>query len=181
MNTRPPSPPTDPLPNAPSPAGKPPLRVRDLMTRKVITVSPDAPVHEVARLMDQNAISGVPVVDADGRVLGLVTDLDLIVRNTRFEPPAFFQLLDGRIPLETPGHYRKRLRHMLGTQARDVMTERPETIGPDEEAESVTELMVKRGVNPVPVTEAGRLVGIVSRADVVRLMAGGVLHKPSPG
>lgn len=181
MNTRHPSPPGDPLPNAPSAAGKSPLRVRDLMTRKVMTVSPDAPVHEVARLMEQNAISGVPVVDEHGRVLGLVTDLDLIVRNTRFEPPAFFQLLDGRIPLETPGHYRKRLRHMLGTQARDVMTERPETIGPDAEAESVTELMVKRGVNPVPVTDAGRLVGVVSRADIIRLMAGGASPQSSTG
>jgi CBS domain-containing protein len=101
----------------------------------------------------------------------MVTDLDLIVRNTRLEPPAFFQILDGRIPLETPGHYKNRLQHMLGTQARDVTTEPVVTIGPDEEVETLAALMVKRRANPLPVVEAGRLVGVVSRADVIRLMA----------
>lgn len=164
-----------------SPAESPrPLRVRDIMTTAVISAAPDTPVHEIARLMDERAISGIPVVDAQGRVVGLVTDLDLIVRNTRFEPPAFFQVLDGRIPLETPGHYKKRLRHMLGTEARDVMTEKVQTVGPDEEAEILSERMVRTRVNPVPVVEDGRLVGIVSRADVLRLMARGAVPTPTP-
>jgi CBS domain-containing protein len=127
-------------------------------------------VNVVAQLMAGKGLSGVPVVEA-GRVVGIVTELDLIVRNTRLEPPAFFQILDGRIPLETPDHYRKRLQHMLGTLVRDVMTEKVVTIGPDADLEALAELMVKRGVNPVPVVEEGRLVGIVSRADIVALMA----------
>jgi CBS domain-containing protein len=147
------------------------LRVRELMTSEVVRVTPDTPVNTVARLMDERSISGLPVVDEQGQVVGIVTDLDLIVRNTRLDPPAFFQLLDGRIPLETPGHYRKRVRHMLGAEARDVMTEKVVTIGPDEDAEALATLMVKDKVNPVPVVENGRLVGIVSRADVVHLMA----------
>lgn len=146
-------------------------RVRDLMTSEVVFVPPEAPVSRIARLMHDRAISGIPVVDEDRRVVGMVTDLDLIVRNTRLEPPAFFQILDGRIPLETPGHYQKRLQHMLGTHARDVMTEDVVTIGPDDEVEALAALMVKRRVNPVPVVEAGVLVGVVSRADVIRLMA----------
>lgn len=151
--------------------GTPATRVRDLMTSEVVCVSPDAPVSRIALLMHDKAISGIPVVDEERRVVGMVTDLDLIVRNTRLEPPAFFQILDGRIPLETPGHYKKRLQHMLGTHARDVMTEEVVTIGPDEEVEALAALMVKRRVNPVPVVEAGVLVGVVSRADVIRLMA----------
>jgi CBS domain-containing protein len=107
----------------------------------------------------------------DGRVVGIVTELDLIVRNTRLEPPAFFAILDARIPLETPGQFRERLQHMLGTFARDVMTEKVVTIGPDEELEVLAELMVKRRVNPVPVVDEGRLVGIVSRSDIIRMMA----------
>lgn len=141
------------------------------MTADVVFVTPDTPVNRIARLMCERNVSGLPVVDDARRVVGIVTDLDLIVRNTRLEPPAFFQLLDARIPLETPGHYRKRLRHMLGVLARDVMTEKVVTIGPDADAEAVATLMVRRKVNPIPVVEAGRLVGIVSRADVVRLMA----------
>jgi CBS domain-containing protein len=146
------------------------MKVRDVMTREVVAADPDTTVNLVARLMADKAISGVPVVE-DGRVVGIVTELDLIVRNTRLEPPAFFQLLDARIPLETPGHYRERLRHMLGTLARDVMTEKVVTVGPDEDLEALAELMVKRRVNPVPVVEDGRLVGIVARSDIIAMMA----------
>lgn len=146
------------------------MKVRDIMTTEVVVAHPDTSVNLVARLMSGRGISGVPVVDGD-RVVGIVTELDLIQRNTRLEPPAFFQLLDARIPLETPGHYRDRLRHMLGTQARDVMTEEVVTAAPDDDLEALAELMVKRRLNPVPVVESGRLVGIVSRSDIVAMMA----------
>lgn len=145
------------------------MKVSEVMTRDVATVRPDTPVNEVARVMASRGVSGVPVLD-DGAVVGIVSELDLIVRNTRLEPPAFFALLDGRIPLETPGHYRKRLQHMLGTQARDVMTREVVTVAPDEELEALAQLMMLRRVNPVPVVENGRLVGIVSRSDIIRMM-----------
>jgi CBS domain-containing protein len=147
------------------------VKVQDVMTREVISASPDTTVNSIARMMATRGISGVPVVDAEGRVAGIVTELDLIVRNTRLEPPAFFQILDGRIPMETPAHYRKRLRHMLGVLARDVMSESPVTIGPDADVETLAELLVRKRVSPVPVVEDGRLVGIVSRADIIRMMA----------
>ena len=79
-------------------------------------------------------------------------------------------ILDGRIPLETPGHFKKRIQHMVGTTARDVMTEQVLTIGPEVPVETLADLMVKRHVNPVPVIEGGRLVGVVARADVIRWM-----------
>jgi len=141
------------------------------MTREVISASPDTTVNAIARLMAARGISGVPIVDQDERVVGVVTELDMIVRNTRLDPPAFFQILDGRIPLETPAHYRKRLHHMLGALARDVMTEDPATIGPAADVETLAELLVKKGANPVPVVDGGRLVGIVSRADIIKMMA----------
>jgi CBS domain-containing protein len=141
------------------------------MTPEVVSVTEDAPVSRIARLMQDKAISGIPVVDGERRLVGMVTDLDLIVRNTRLEPPAYLPLLDARIPLETPGHYKRHLQHMLGTKARDVMTADVVTTSPDVEVEALAAMMVKSRVNPVPVVEGGRLVGVVSRADVVRLMA----------
>ena len=146
------------------------MKVRDVMTTEVVTADPDTSVNLVARLMAGKDISGIPVVDG-GKLVGIVTELDLIVRNTRLKPPAFFALLDARIPLETPAHYHERLRHMLGTLARDVMTEEVVTIGPDEELETLAEVMVKRRVNPLPVVEGGVLVGIVSRSDIIGMMA----------
>lgn len=147
------------------------MKVRDVMTAPVVVASPDAPVSLVARLMGERGVSGIPIVDAEGTLVGIVTELDLIVRNTRLEPPAFFQILDGRIPLESPAHFRKRLRHILGTEARDVMSAPVVTIGPDAELEDLAELMVKQRVNPVPVVHEGRLLGIASRSDIVRMMA----------
>jgi CBS domain-containing protein len=156
------------------------MKVREIMTADVAVAGLHTPVSEIARRMDERDISGVPVVDDDRRVLGLVTDLDLIARNTRLDPPLFFQLLDARIPLETPGHYRRKLQHMLGTEARDVMSEDVVTIGPDEDGEALAALFLKSRANPISVVDDGRLVGIVSRADLLRLMGRQIPDERTP-
>lgn len=145
--------------------------VRDIMTADVVTVRPDTSVSEIARLMTEHAISGLPVVDENDKVLGVVTELDMIVRNTRFKMPAFIAFLDAIIYLETPGQYRERVEHMLGTTAGEIMSEPAVTVGPDASIEELAELMVDRKMNPIPVVAAGRLIGIVSRSDIIRLMA----------
>jgi CBS domain-containing protein len=148
------------------------MKVREIMTTDVITVRRDTAVNDIAKLMSERDISGIPVVDDANHVVGIVTELDMIMRNTRLEMPAFVQVLDlARIPLERPGHYRDRLRHMLGTHAADIMTESVVTIRPEAEAEELAEVMVKRRVNPIPVVQDDVLVGIVSRADLIRMMA----------
>jgi CBS domain-containing protein len=148
------------------------MKVREIMTTDVVSVKRDTSVNEVAKVMGARDISGVPVVDDAGGVVGIVTELDLILRNTELDVPRFLQILDlGRIPLELPGQYQHRLRHMLGTRAEDVMSHEVVSIGPDDGVEALADLMVKRRVNPVPVVEGGRLVGIVSRADLIDMMA----------
>jgi len=148
------------------------MKVREIMTADVVTVRPDMPVNDIAKLMSDRGVTGIPVVDEAKHVIGIITELDMIVRNMRLEMPAFIQILDlARIPLEMPGHYRSRLRHMLGTRAADIMTQEVVTVGPDDEVEGLAETMVKRRLNPVPVVENGVLVGIVSRADLIRMMA----------
>ena len=148
------------------------MLVREIMTTEVVAVRRDTSVNDIAKLMGERDISGIPVVDESNHVVGIVTELDMIVRNTRLELPVFIQILDlARIPLEMPGHYRDRLRHMLGAQAADIMTEQVTAIGPEAEAQDLAELMVKRRLNPVPVVENDVLVGIVSRADLIRMMA----------
>ena len=132
--------------------------VKHIMTLDVVSVSPTASVARIARLMHERAISGLPVVDLDRRVVGMVMDLDLIVLNTRIEAPHFLPLLDGRIPLETPGHFRRRIQHAAGTTARDLMSESVITVGPEEEVETLAALMVREKVNPVPVVEAEKIL-----------------------
>lgn len=147
------------------------MRVRDLMTTKVFSVRTDTAVSDVARLMSEHGISGVPVLDAQNRLVGVVTELDMIVRNGRLEMPAFLQILDAVVPLELPGHLQQRLLHMMGTHAQDVMTRDIHPVAPDDEIQDLVDVMVKRRLNPVPVVEDGKLVGIISHADLVRVMA----------
>ena len=149
------------------------MKVSEIMTQEVMTVKRDTSVNEVAKLMGAHDISGVPVVDDENHVIGIITELDLIVRNTRLEMPHFVAVMDwGRIPLERPKHAKERLQHMLGTEAADIMTEKVETISPDAAVEDLAELMVKQRFNPVPVVDENeKLIGIVSRADLIDMMA----------
>lgn len=146
-------------------------RVGDIMTKDVITIAPQTSVGEIARLMSDHDISGLPVIDGSGKIMGIVTDLDMIVRNTRFKMPTFFTILDSIIYLETPHHFQERLEHVLGTTAEEIMTEEVVTIAPDATIEALAEVMVDKEINPILVVEGQRLAGIVSRSDIIRQMA----------
>lgn len=148
-------------------------RVGDIMTTDVVKVGPDSSVSDIARLMSARGVSGLPVVDGEDRVLGVVTELDMIVRNTRFKMPTFFAFLDAIIYFETPSHFRERLQHVLGTTAQEIMSKPAVTVSTEATIEELAGLMVERRMNPIPVVENGRLVGIVSRSDIIRMMVEG--------
>ncbi len=145
-------------------------RVGDIMATEVVTVSPDTTVNRVARLMSEHHISGLPVVDEKGQVVGVITELDMIVRNSHFKMPNYIMILDMIIYLEMPGHFEKRLEHVLGTTAEEIMSHPAVTIAPTASIADLADLMVEARKNPIPVVESGQLVGIVSRSDIVRLM-----------
>ena len=147
-----------------------PTTVREIMTTDTVTVPPGASVARIAQLMDGRAISGLPVVGPSGKLLGIVTDADLVSRNTRIEMPPITAVAEDGSVAELPPDFRSRLRHKVGTQAKDVMTTRVLTIGPEQEVEALAAIMVKNGINMIPVVEKGGLVGVASRADVIRWM-----------
>jgi len=144
------------------------VQVSELMTREVITVFPDTPVVEIARRMLQHHISGIPVVERDGRLVGIVTETDLVVRNANVHFPTFLQILDARIYLSSPRHFEEELRRALGTVAADVMTREVQTVRPDDDISVAATLMFDRRINPIPVVEDGLLRGIISRTDIIR-------------
>lgn len=147
------------------------MKVSDIMTQPAIWVMPDTKVEEIARLLVEHNISGVPVVDDAGRVVGIVTETDLVVRNAELHFPRFLQILDSILYLESPKHFEEELRRMLATVAREVMSSPVIVVGPDDPLERAATLMVEKRVNPIPVVKDGKLVGIISRSDIVRLMA----------
>ncbi len=152
------------------------MKVRDIMTSPAVSVGPDADVRTIARLLVENDIDGLPVADSSGKVLGMVTEGDLIVRNANLHFPRFLQIMDARIFLENPRHFEEETRKMLGATARDLMSSPAIVVSADDEMEKAATLMVEKHVHGLPVVEGGRLMGMITRSDLVRLMTEGELE-----
>jgi CBS domain-containing protein len=140
---------------------------RDIMTSPVISVRPETAIREIVGLMLRSKISGVPVVDDDQRVLGVVSEADLLEKEDRPYPePPLLAWHGNSLRLERMvGRYRK----ATGAVARDVMTENLITAGEDTEVHELAHLMLRHGVNRILILRNGRLAGIVARADVLKI------------
>jgi CBS domain-containing protein len=147
------------------------LQARDIMTGEVITTTPETPVTEVAVLLDKHRISGVPVVDKEDWVVGVITQSDLVARARDLELPPTISLFDLRLVLETPGHFKKRLEKMLGTTVGEVMTRDPITVYPETPVSQIAALMAKKKAHTIPVMEGGKLVGVIGKIDLIRAQA----------
>lgn len=145
---------------------------RDIMTSPAITVAPETHIPEVARLMREHQISGLPVVDAEQHLVGIITDYDLILRNAPVREPRYFAVLSGMIPLslDEHRHYKEQLRHTLAITAGDLIEPGVATITPDTPMEEVMETMLDTRITMLPVIEDDKVVGVVTRTDLVRLI-----------
>jgi CBS domain-containing protein len=141
------------------------MRARDIMTADPVTVPPDMPLEAVATLMAERQVSGLPVLDADGRLAGLVTDGDLMRRLSAKEekPASFFAALLGATADQAMAYARAH-----GRRVRDVMSTDLATVPEDATVEEVAHILETRRIRRVPVVRDGRLVGVVSRADLLR-------------
>jgi len=140
----------------------------DIMTPDPITVGPKASVTEAAHLMVDNRVGALPVLEGE-RLVGIVTEGDLIMQDVKLEFPTYIHLLDGMImyPPAT-ARFEDELRKAVAASVRAVMTEDVITVQADTSIEDVATLFVGRRVSHIPVLEQERLVGIVSKSDVVR-------------
>lgn len=147
------------------------MQAKEIMTSPVYTVSPDTPVAQIAHLLREQHISGAPVVDGAGKVVGIVTEIDLIKRHARVHFPVYLPFLDSLVFLESPRRYREDVRRVLGTTAREIMTRSVHTASPETDIEDIATLMVDERANPIPILDhSGALVGIISHTDIVRLV-----------
>jgi CBS domain-containing protein len=144
------------------------LTARDIMTPDPITVTRDLSVTDAAKLMAENHIGALPVVE-EGRLVGLVTEGDLIMRDVKVEFPTYIHLLDGFImyPPAT-ARFESELKKAVGATVEDVMTSEPATVQASTSVGDVATLMVEREVSRLPVLDGELLIGIVSKSDIVR-------------
>jgi CBS domain-containing protein len=143
------------------------MKVKDVMTSRVITIGPDATVRDAAKLMLDKGISGLPVVDAGGDLVGVVTEGDFLRRaeiGTGKKRSLWQDILLG------PGRLAEEYVQSHGRHIKDVMTPKPYTTVQDASLEDVVALMEKRAIKRVPVVENGKIVGIVSRSNLIRAL-----------
>jgi CBS domain-containing protein len=143
------------------------LYARDIMTGPVITARPDAPVKDLVALMTTHRISGIPIVTEEGDLVGIVTEGDLLYKEIvpRPEQPSG---VVRRLPLRAITEAVERARKAEGLRADEIMTAPVITVTEAATVQEIAGLMVKHGINRVPVARAGKVVGIISRADVLK-------------
>ena len=144
------------------------LKAKDIMTKEIITVYPETEIVQVAKLLIEHHINGLPVVDKEGCLKGIICQADLIVQQRKIPLPSFFILLDSVIPLTSPKNIEKELQKMAAITASEAMTPNPITVGPDTGLEDIATLMVKNNIHTLPVLDHGKLVGIIGKEDILR-------------
>ena len=149
--------------------------VRQVMTTDVLTFRPTDTVQTAAKALSERHLGGAPVVDDDGRLVGLLEDDDLIVQEARIHFPTVVSVLGAYIELPSSlSRMESELRKAVGASVGDVMDPDPPTCSPDDTLETVATIMHERTASRLPVVDDGRVVGIVSRGDLVRAIVGDI-------
>lgn len=148
------------------------LTVADIMETDVPVVHPEDTVEQVVGVLKEHELPGVPVVNEGGRCVGIITEEDLILRgeDSDLHLPHYFQLFGGFIFLESMGHFEERLRKAVASTAADLMTEDPVTIEPSAGVDEAARVISRKQHNRLPVVDHGRLVGVVTRLDVLEAL-----------
>lgn len=144
------------------------LTAADIMSTKVITVGPDTGIRELAEILTLNKISGAPVVNEDGQIVGVVSQSDLVARNKKLHIPTAITLFDWVIYLEGTERLQAEISKIAGTAVADIMARKVITVQPETPLEEVATIMTEKNVHTLPVVKDGRLVGVIGRLDIVK-------------
>jgi CBS domain-containing protein len=149
------------------------LTVKDIMTREIITVSPETEIIQATKLLLENRINGIPVTDETGKLVGILCQSDLIAQQKKLPIPSFFTFLDGLITLTSMKQLEKQVQKIAAITVAQAMTPNPVTVHPDTDIEKVAALMVDNSFHTIPVVDKGELVGIVGKEDILKTLMPG--------
>jgi CBS domain-containing protein len=149
--------------------------VADIMTENPIVVRSQTPLAEAIKLLAENKISGMPVVDENKKLIGVISETDLMWQETGVDAPPYITFLDSVIYLQNPSRYAKEIHKALGQIVADVMSDRPIEIAPDRTLKEAAKLMHEKNIRRLPVVDKTNkfVVGILTRGDIIRSMAEG--------
>jgi CBS-domain-containing membrane protein len=144
---------------------------KDIMSREVITVGMQTSVSELAEILWKNRISGVPVLDDNGRVVSVVTESDLIDQTKKIHIPTMISILDSVIFLESSKKTEKEIKKMAGNKVLDICSMELVSVSEDTGLDEIATIMAEKNVHTLPVIHDGRLVGVIGKSDIIRSMA----------
>ena len=146
------------------------LKVKDIMTKELITVSPETEIIQATKLLLENRINGIPVTDETGKLVGILCQSDLIAQQKKLPIPSFFTFLDGLITLTSMKQIEKQVQKIAAITVRQAMTPNPVTVQTDTDIQKVAALMVDKNFHTIPVVDKGTLVGIVGKEDILKTL-----------
>lgn len=147
------------------------LKAADIMTKEVVSVYPETPVSEVVKLLMEKKISGVPVISRHGAVLGVISEGDLLFKDKELRYPSYISILGGLFYLESPKRFEEEFKKAIALRAEEIMTEDVITVEEDALVSDMAAIMTEQKINRLPVVCHGKLVGIVTRADIICALA----------
>lgn len=147
------------------------LVVRDFMTVNPVTISPTDSLETVIKLLEQYQISGLPVVDETNHVVGIISEGDLLVRESPMQPPLHMTLMGSLIYFESPKQFHQHMQKALGMFVQDVMSAKPITAQLDLPIATAASMMLNKKINRLPVVDDNQtLIGIITRHDLVQAL-----------
>ncbi|MBB5346436.1 CBS domain-containing protein [Desulfoprunum benzoelyticum] len=144
----------------------------DIMTREVITVTLETTVQQLAQLLSAHGISGAPVIDQDGKVLGVVTESDLIDQNKKVHIPTVVTILDSFFFLENPDKMEQEMRKIAGATVADIYSSPAVTVSVETPVDEIATIMSEKNVHTLPVVDDGQIKGIIGKKDIIKTIAG---------
>jgi CBS domain-containing protein len=145
-------------------------KAQDIMTKNVITVTPETTVTELALLLSSHNIGGVPVLDSSGVLLGVVTESDLIDQKKKIHIPTVITILDSVFYLESPDKMEKEIKKIAGSTVGDIYTKNARTVNEDTLIDEIATLMAEKNVHTLPVMRGDRLAGVIGKRDIIKTL-----------
>ncbi len=146
------------------------LKAIDIMTPDPVTLSPDTDIRTAVALLIEKKINGAPVVDASGKLVGVLCQSDLVAQQKQVTMPSLFSMLDGFIALSSREDFEREIKKIAASKVEQAMTPHPKAVTPQTPIDEIATVMVNEKLYTLPVVDGGKLVGVVGKEDILRTL-----------
>jgi CBS-domain-containing membrane protein len=146
------------------------LKAKDIMSDEVLFVYPETEITQAAKLLLERHLNGLPVLDHEGLLVGIICQSDLVFQQKKIPLPSVFTLLDGMIPLSSSRQIETEVAKIAAITVKEAMTPDPVFVTPETGIEDIATIMVRKKIHTLPVVDNGKLLGVVGKEDVLRTL-----------